>query len=347
VTVWGRASRLVIMVTLGLAGCHDKPDQASRAGTAIPAVEPAGRTVIRQEPIEPLPESVAVDSALAALGEKLFHDARLSADATISCATCHDIAAGGEDGRARSLGIGGKEGEINAPTVLNSGLGFAQFWDGRAETLEDQVDGPLLHRGELGSTWEGVIARIGSDPAYREGFARMFPDGLTASNIKTAIAAFERTLVTPDARFDRWLRGDSGALTATELKGYELFKEAGCITCHQGRNVGGNMFQRFGVMGDYFRDRGGVSKIDWGRFNVTGDEADRFVFKVPGLRNIEHTAPYFHDGSAKTLPDAVRTMARYQLGQQLSDAETESVVAFLKTLSGKLPERYRDKAGSQ
>jgi cytochrome c peroxidase len=193
----------------------------------------------------------------------------------------------------------------------------------------------------MGAKWAEAVGRLAGEADYRTRFSKLFSDGITAANVKAAIAAFERTLLTPNSRFDRWLKGDAGALTAAELRGYELFKQVGCIACHQGRNVGGNMFQRFGVMGDYFRDRGEVKKADWGRFNVTGEEVDRFVFKVPSLRNIEHTAPYFHDGSAKTLPDAVRTMARYQLGRQLPDADIESLVAFLKTLSGELPERYR------
>jgi cytochrome c peroxidase len=163
------------------------------------------------------------------------------------------------------------------------------------------------------------------------------PGGITERNVRTSIATFERTLLTPGARFDRWLQGDKGALSEEEAAGYALFKSVGCIACHQGQNVGGNMFQKFGVLGDYFEDRGHVTRDDYGRFNVTGLESDRFVFRVPSLRNVELTAPYFHDGSATTLEQAVRTMARYQLGRPLADGDVQRLVAFLKTLTAPLP----------
>lgn len=331
------SSLAVLYVLIACApSCTDKP-----VGTTNRAGESDRRTVIRQEPIEALPDR-SDGGRLVALGEKLFHETRLSGDGSISCATCHEIAKGGDDGRERGVGIGGRVGTVNVPTVLNSGNNFAQFWDGRAKTLEEQIDGPVLDAAEMGGNWEKALAALRTDSEYRTEFGSAFSDGITVPNVKSAIAAFERTLTTPKSRFDRWLKGEAAALSSAELAGYELFKSVGCIACHQGRNVGGNMFQRFGVMGDYFRDRGGIGKADWGRFNVTGEEADRFVFKVPSLRNVELTAPYFHDGSAKTLPDAVRVMARYQLGRRLVDAEVESLVTFLKSLTGQLPANQRE-----
>jgi cytochrome c peroxidase len=228
--------------------------------------------------------------------------------------------------------------KVNAPTVYNSRFNFRQFWDGRAETLEDQIDGPLLSELEMNIDWEHLLSRLSGDETYRNAFAEIYPDGITRGNVRDAIATFERALVTPDSRFDRYLRGDVSILTTQEIAGYELFKDIGCVTCHQGVNVGGNMFQTFGRMGDYFADRGDVGTSDYGRFNVTGEERDRFKFKVPGLRNVALTAPYFHDAQATTLEEAVEIMARYQLGHDLKEQETAQLVAFLGTLTGEFVE---------
>jgi cytochrome c peroxidase len=230
--------------------------------------------------------------------------------------------------------VGQRIGSINAPGVYNAALNFAQFWDGRARTLEEQVDGPVTNPLEMGSRWEDVTAKLERDPATAAEFRAAFSDGVTPSNVRTAIADFERTLLTRDSPFDRFLAGDRAALGAEARAGYETFKSVGCTSCHQGANVGGNMFQRFGVLGDYFADRGNIGEADYGRFNVTKNEADRFVFRVPSLRNVEHTAPYFHDGSAETLEQAVQVMARYQLGRRLKDEQLRAIVAFLKSLSG-------------
>ncbi len=230
------------------------------------------------------------------------------------------------------------EGDINAPTVFNSAFNFKQFWDGRAESLETQVDGPLENSREMGTDWPTLLAMLAGDPSYVQGFRDAFPQGMTRETVTEAITTFERSLVTPDSRFDRWLRGDRDAITAVEEQGYQLFKELGCTSCHQGVNVGGNMFQTMGRMGNYFADRGNTTKADLGRFNVTGQDRDRFRFKVPSLRNIELTAPYLHDGQAETLEEAVQIMARYQLGYDLKPEETRLLVAFLHTLTGV----YRD-----
>jgi len=288
---------------------------------------------VKEEPIRPIPQTLPLDSRKVLLGQKLFTDPILSHDNTISCASCHSLAKGGTDRRVRSIGINQAEGEINAPTVFNSGLHFKEFWDGRANTLEDQVDGPLLNTKEMGSTWNEVLAKVRVSSSYPVAFKQIYPDGIDAKNIRDALSEYERSLITPNSRFDRFLRGEKEAITQTEKDGYRKFKSYGCVSCHEGVDVGGNMFQPLGVMGDFFANRT-VTKADLGRFNVTGKEEDKFVFKVPSLRNIALTAPYFHDGSAKTLEDAVSTMAAYQLGRDLSPEDLAQIVAFLKSLTG-------------
>ncbi|HEX6734195.1 MAG TPA: cytochrome-c peroxidase [Azonexus sp.] len=288
------------------------------------------------QPILPLVPIEGLDPGRIALGERLFHDPRLSADLTVSCASCHNLTAGGVDGQRFSVGIGGARGGINAPTVLNAAYGIAQFWDGRAATLEEQAAGPIQNPIEMGATWSQVLTRLELDPEMLAGFRRLYRDGLTENNVLDAIATFERSLITVDSRFDRYLRGDRDALMRQEIDGYRRFREFGCTSCHQGMLLGGNMYQKFGVLGDYFAGRT-VTDNDLGRYNVTRRDEDRHVFKVPSLRNVAQTAPYFHDGSAATLEQAVLVMARYQLGRDLSAADNEAIVAFLRTLSGELP----------
>jgi len=308
----------------------DRADSAQPPAIATPQ-ELAS---VEVEPITPLPLTVALDNRKVDLGRRLFHDVGLSGDGSVSCAHCHNLAGGGVDRLVRSRGIGGKEGGINAPTVFNSGFNFRQFWNGRAETLEEQVDGPLQHPAEMGATWPQAIAALSKDPSYRTEFAAIYRDGIQPHNVKDAIATFERSLVTPNSRFDRFLRGDRTALNEEELAGYRLFKQLGCVSCHQGMNIGGNTYQKLGVMEDYFTVRGNISEADLGRFNITKREEDRHFFKVPSLRNVALTPPYLHDGSAKTLEDAVRVMARHQLGEQLSAGDLKKIVAFLHTLTG-------------
>lgn len=287
-------------------------------------------------PILPLVPVQGLDPARVALGERLFHDARLSADNTVACANCHNLSAGGVDGQRVSIGIGGARGDINAPTVLNSAYNIAQFWNGRAASLEAQAAGPIQNPVEMGATWSQVLNRLNQDAEMVAEFRRLYGEGPTSGNVVDAIATFERSLVTLDSPFDRYLRGDRQALTRQEEEGYRRFSEYGCISCHQGMLIGGNMFQKFGVLGDYFAGRS-VSEADLGRFTVTGREEDRHVFKVPSLRNVARTAPYFHDGSAETLDQAVLIMARYQLGRELSADDVDAIVAFLYSLNGELP----------
>ena len=290
---------------------------------------------IINEPVQPIPLSLSLDEKRVALGRKLFHETQISKNGTVSCATCHDLALGGTDRRRVSSGMDGAEGEINSPSVFNSGFNFKQFWDGRAENLEDQIDGPVHNSKEMdASDWPDVIARLKANPDYAASFSSLYPEGIGEKSIKDAIATFERSLYTPNARFDKYLQGNASVITEQEKEGYRLFKDLGCVVCHQGVNVGGNMFQTFGKFGDYFSDRGHITKADFGRMNVTGQERDRYKFKVPTLRNVQWTAPYFHDGSAKTLEEAVRVMAKYQLGLEMSDDEVSAITAFLKTLNG-------------
>lgn len=304
----------------------------NRTDSSAPPVIAQPQTDVGAEPITPLPLSMVLDNRKVELGSRLFHDARLSGDGTVSCAHCHSLAGGGVDRLVRSRGIGGREGGINAPTVYNSGFNFRQFWNGRAETLEEQVDGPLQHPAEMGSTWLKAIAVLSKDPFYAAEFTAIYLDGLQPHNVRDAIATFERSLVTPNSRFDRFLRGDRAALNDEELAGYRLFKQMGCISCHQGMNIGGNMYQKLGIMEDYFTDK--VSEADLGRFSITRREEDRHFFKVPSLRNVALTPPYLHDGSARNLGDVVKIMARYQLGDQISPDQLNRIIAFLNTLTG-------------
>ena len=292
------------------------------------------------EPIQPLPDvsELKLDPAKVELGQRLFHDTRLSGDDTVSCASCHGLQTGGVDQMPVSVGIGGAKGPINAPTVFNSGFSFRQFWDGRADTLETQAEGPVHNPLEMGSSWEQVLEKLGKDADYPQAFDALYKDGITGKNITDAIATFERSLVTP-SRFDDYLKGDAAAISADEKKGYELFKNYGCVACHQGRNAGGNMYQYFGVMGNYFEDRGNITEADYGRYNVTGKDEDKFMFKVPSLRNIALTAPYFHDGSAKTLEEAVGIMIKYQLGRMVPEEDKALIVKFLHTLTGREQEQ--------
>jgi cytochrome c peroxidase len=292
------------------------------------------------EALVPLPPVPDLSTEKVALGKKLFSDGRLSHDNSLSCASCHDLQSAGHDRRRFSVGVDGATGNVNAPTVFNAALNFVQFWDGRAASLEDQAAGPVHNPIEMASNWTEALAKLRSDDDLRRAFQHVYPDGITAVNVVDAIATFERTLLTENAPFDRYLRGDHRAIGEKAARGYRYFRELGCTSCHQGVNIGGNMFQRFGVMADYFSDRAArrpISTADLGRFNVTGRELDRYVFKVPSLRNVARTAPYFHDGGAATLDEAVAIMGRYQLGRELSKEEVSALVAFLETLNGDMP----------
>ena len=288
------------------------------------------------EPVRPIDQTLETDPAKVALGYALFHDTRLSVDNTVSCATCHALETAGVDNKQYSEGVDAQVGGVNAPTVYNAVYNFVQFWDGRAKTLADQAAGPPLNPIEMASTsFDEIIAKLEKDRKFAAEFKKVYPDGLTEANITDAIEEFERTLITPDSRFDKWLRGDDQALTAEELAGYELFKEYDCATCHVGPNLGGLSYELMGLRRHYFEDRGlELTVEDNGRFKETQLERDRHRFKVPGLRNIEHTWPYYHDGTRLTLEDAVRDMGRYQSDVDLTQTEVDNITSFLKTLTG-------------
>jgi len=287
------------------------------------------------DPVQPLPDALPVNRSKVALGMRLFHDTRLSADNTISCASCHSLATGGVDGRKVSLGVGGAHGAVNAPTVFNAALNHTQFWDGRAATLEEQAGGPPFNPVEMASTsWDQIVGKLKRDPEFTRDFDVVYPDGWSGKNIADALVEFEKTLLTP-SRFDAYLRGDLHALNSDESRGYQLFKDKGCANCHAGKNLGGQSFEHMGRAADWFAARDAVqTPADNGRANVTHDPLDVHAFKVPGLRNVELTAPYFHDGSVTDLHQAVRDMAKYQLGITLSEADEKDIVAFLKSLTG-------------
>jgi cytochrome c peroxidase len=316
-----------IGLSCAMTGCNNGTQATSpaQASTAVPQLGP----IAAIEPISVL------DPARVALGRQLFEDPRLSGNGKLACSGCHDLSQGGVDHRALSLGATGKPVAVNTPTVFNVALNFRQFWDGRARTLEEQIDEPLLSADEMGSSWPRTLAAVQEDPKLAAAFAKSYRDGVRVENVKDAIATFERSLSTPDAPFDRYLAGKVDAISGEAHRGYELFTDYGCSSCHQGRAVGGNMFQKLGVMADYIADRGHETVADQGRFNVTHDEADRYVFKVPSLRNVARTAPYLHDGSVATLDEAVSVMARYQLGRDLEAGEVSALVAFLKSLTGR------------
>jgi cytochrome c peroxidase len=295
------------------------------------ASQPAGE---HQEPISPVSSAETIDMAKVALGETLFRDARLSRDGTVACTSCHQLDGGGDDGRARSVATDGTLLDFNAPTIFNVALNFRLNWRGDFRVLEEQNEAVLFDPSLMNTNWEELLPRLRADSTYADRFAAVYGLTPTRENVLDALAAFQRSLVTPDARFDRYLRGERSALTAEDVRGYELFKNYGCIACHQGANVGGNLFQKFGIFADPFSNQETRSAGDLGRFTITGQERDRHVFRVPSLRNVALTGPYFHDGRTASLAEAVKIMAGSQLGRELPEADVRSIVGFLNTLTG-------------
>lgn len=271
------------------------------------------------------------------LGRMLYYDVRLSKNHDLSCNSCHDLAAFGVDGKPLSPGHKGQLGGRNSPTVYNAAGRHVQFWDGRAADVEEQALGPIMNPVEMAMPdEERVLATLRSIPAYVEAFQAAFPgeaDPITFANVGKAIGSFERGLVT-HSRWDDFQGGKTDALTEEEKKGFLKFVEAGCTTCHMGAYVGGTTFQKVGLVQAW------PSQKDLGRFEFTGKDEDRMMFSVPTLRNIAKTAPYFHDGSVDSLPEAVRMMARHQVGRELGDEDVKSIVTWLETLTGKIPTEY-------
>jgi cytochrome c peroxidase len=347
---WPRLRLLVLGLPLLSACEHAEAPQPSAApaaassSAAVPSAAAASTDFTPRLLRRFAPVRASIDSAehplteeRIALGRMLYYDVRLSKNQDVSCNTCHKLDAYGVDGESTSPGDKGQRGARNSPTVYNAAGYFAQFWDGRAADVEEQAKGPILNPIEMGMpSKEAVVARLKAIPGYHEAFKKAFPDApepITYDGVGIAIGAFERKLTTP-SRWDEYLKGDKQALSAGELEGLKVFTNVGCMVCHTGEFLGGSSYQRVGAVEPW------PNQADVGRASVTKSPADRMMFKVPTLRNIAKTAPYFHDGSAKSLDQAVRMMGKHQLGLELSDGEVTSIVTWLDSLTGELPKAY-------
>jgi len=293
----------------------------------------------RNEPITPIPLKIEVDIKKAQLGELLFFDTRLSGSKQLACSSCHQLDAGGDDNVAKGISTINGQHIINTPSIFNAQFNFRQNWDGSVKTLEQQIDMVVISQHEFDNNWTDVTLTLAKDPELSQKFYSVYKGGITKTNIINALVEFQKTLITPNSRFDQYLRKQDITLSENELKGYKVFKELGCISCHQGVNVGGNLYQKFGVFYNYIAERGDIKKTDYGRMNITNRQMDAFVFKVPSLRNIAITAPYLHDGSAETIEEAISIMGKTQLGRNLSTNEVYLIKSFLYTLTGE----YKDK----
>lgn len=301
------------------------------AALALASSGAQGAEPLLAEPIRPLPAQAALAPARAALGRMLFHDVRLSAENTQSCASCHQLQHGGADPRALSLGPGGVPMRRNTPSIYNSTLNFRQTWTGRHSGMDSVLEHVMAAPAGAPSAWDIVVSRLTGDGAIGAQFQRVYGEDVSAALVKDALGSYLASLATP-SRFDRYLRGDRSALSTDEKNGYARFKAYGCVSCHQGINVGGNLFQKFGAVRELAADA--PIAADMGRFELTGREGDRHMFRVPSLRNVALTAPYFHNGSVATLDEAVSAMFKYQLGRAAPAQDQALIVRFLHTLSG-------------
>ncbi len=296
--------------------------------------------MFKNEPVRPIPSSLTFNKRKAALGKKLFYDKRISFDNTISCASCHNPDKGGANNKQYAEGADKRLGTINTPTICNAHFNIAQSWNGHSANIKDLVKEHIKNSVIMGNeSFADVIKRLRNNEDLKKGFDHLYEDGMTENTIADAIAEFGKTLLTPDCSFDKYLKGDNYAINKKEIFGYELFISKTCATCHVGTTLGGQSFELMGIYNDYFEDRGWeLTADDLGRFNYTADNKDRHRFKVPGLRNVALTKPYFHDGSQQTLSDAVIAMGIYQTDHKISDEEINAIVAFLETLTGE-PEK--------
>jgi cytochrome c peroxidase len=328
---------ILALILIGIWGCIQDP-QKTKTDQFPGLLEKAKTTFSPLAEVADNPQN-AITPEKVRLGQALYFDKRLSMDESVSCNSCHDLQTYGVDNVPTSKGVGGQLGARNSPTVLNAAFHFTQFWDGRAKDVEEQAGGPILNPIEMAMTdQEFVIKRLAAIQGYQDMFTAAFPgeeQPVNYSNLQKAIAAFERKLITP-SRFDEYLMGYDEAITAEEKKGLQTFMDAGCIACHSGTVLGGQMYQKFGLAGNYW-DFTQSSKVDNGRFLVTNNESDKYLFKVPSLRNIEKTHPFFHDGSITDLGQAVKIIAKLQLSKDLTDQEVQEIVTFLKTLTGTVP----------
>jgi len=327
---WAAAAALLALA------CNDeqRPDLLV-VRYATPVVASGG---VRQEtPFGVIPASLDLNAAHVGLGAKLFVDRRLSGDGKVSCTSCHSFEHGGSNGRAKTDVPDRKPMALNVPTVFNVAFNFRFAWSGKFDDIGVQLDVAQAAPLAMNSSWEKAAKAIRGDQALEGAFKAAYADGLTGGTIRDALVQYCLSLVTPGAEFDKFLDGRA-PLPLEADRGYHLFMDYGCVSCHQGQNVGGNLYERFGVADDdYLTERGNVKESDYGLYAATKREQDRFVFRVPSLRNVALTGPYFHDGSAATLEDAVEVMARVQIGRTLSHVEVSAIVAFLRTLTGEIP----------
>lgn len=305
---------------------------------AAPIYTPTKSYATVDHPFEPLPFEIAGGPA-ADLGQKLYADRIMSVDGTLTCFSCHDVEKGGTDGLAKAHVASRATGQINTGTIFNLAFNFRFNWNGKFVTLLNHINGPVTGKNVMGMSWPELLRRVENKEDYQRLFRQIYPDGVTTENIRHAVTEYQLSLVTPNAPFDSYLRGETDALSKEELAGYQLFKSLGCASCHQGINIGGNLFAKIGVMGDYFADRkregrGDLVDADYGRYQVTNQDDDKFVFRVPSLRNVACTGPYFHDGTLDKLEDVVEAMGRYQLGRQLEAEQISLLISFLRTLTG-------------
>ncbi|MGO8021165.1 cytochrome-c peroxidase [Rhizobium leguminosarum] len=293
---------------------------------------------VSSEPVSAIKATKISDQRKVDLGERLFHDPILSGKGMISCASCHSLSQGGTVRLPRTIGYNGRMHRFNAPTIFNVAQNYRLGWRGNFTKLEEQNEAVILDPNLMASEWKTLVSALSAAPRYSEEFSSVYGRSIGKADVIDALVQFQRSLDTPGARFDRYLEGDEAVLTAREIRGYELFKSNGCASCHQGRNVGGNLFERFGVfadanteefLGDTIMDDG-----DLGRYTVTHLNEDKGVFRVPSLRNVDVTAPYFHDGRTFSLDQAITIMAKLQLGHELEVEDVSDIAAFLRTLTG-------------
>lgn len=324
----------VLAFAAAALACDTSSEAGSASGseTQVELTPSEGASI--DDPIQPIPLFVELDTRKVALGERLFRDPILSPNGRRACVTCHEMGMGGVDRKAKSHMDDQPAMVVNTPTVYNAAFNFKLHWEGSFSSLEDQLKVPVESPAAMATTFPDIVTRLNQSAEYRAAFAEIYPDGITVDTFKNAVVEYEKSLYTPNAPFDKFLRGEEDALTPDQRAGYALFKSYGCVSCHQGINVGGNMYQKLGVLRDFFGERGNPTEGDLGLYRVTKREEDKHVFRVPSLRNVAVTQPYLHDGSAATLAEAVQVMARYQLGRNLDDEQVRLLVEFLGSLTG-------------